>query len=278
MLKIAVLSGKGGTGKTFISTNLSNVIKNCTLLDMDVEEPNSRLFFNGKITKTIPVSQRFPVIDYHKCNNCRICSDNCRFNAIAFVGKPIIIENICHNCGLCSYLCPTKAISEVPKEIGHLEILKVNDNLTVKSGFLNLLEESGTPIIEALNNETNTDTVVIDCPPGSSCLAMEAIKDSDFNVLVSEDTNFSFDNFVAVYELSKLFNKKTCIVINKKTDNVSSKLVEFAKEHNVPVLLEVPFSKEIAHVNGNAHLITNDLPDYKQIFEKLYNDILKEVA
>ena len=277
MLKIAVLSGKGGTGKTFVSTNLSNVIANCTLLDNDVEEPNARLFFEGEVTNSSPVSLKFPKIDRSLCNNCRLCVDECRFNAIAFLGKPLIFENICHNCGLCAYICPTGAISEVDKEIGHIETLEVKANLTVKSGFLNLLEESGTPIISALNEENKEGTVVVDCPPGSSCLTMEAIRDSDFNLLVSEDTNFSFDNFLLVYKLSELFNKPTAIVINKKTLDVSSKLVEFAKEKNIPILLEVPFSKEIAKINGVGNLITNELPEYRDIFTKLYKDILLEV-
>lgn len=106
---------------------------------------------------------------------------------------------------------------------------------------------------------------------------MEAIRDSDFNLLVSEDTNFSFDNFLLVYKLSELFNKPTAIVINKKTLDVSSKLVEFAKEKNIPILLEVPFSKEIAKINGVGNLITNELPEYRDIFTKLYKDILLEV-
>ena len=125
MLKIAVLSGKGGTGNTFISTNLSNVISKCTLLDNDVEEPNSRLFFDGSVTDTLGVFSKVPSINRSLCNNCRLCSDSCRFNAIAFIGKPLIFENICHNCGLCSYICPTGAISEVDKEVGHIETLKV---------------------------------------------------------------------------------------------------------------------------------------------------------
>ena len=278
MLKIAVLSGKGGTGKTFVSTNLSNVIDNCTLLDNDVEEPNSRLFFKGEIINKESVYQKVPIVNEENCDNCRLCADSCKYNAIAFLKKPIILENVCHNCGLCTYICPRNAISEIDKEVGHTETLKVSEKLSVRSGFLNVLEESGTPIIDALNNYPYDNTVVVDCPPGSSCLVMESIRDSDFNLLVSEDTNFSFENFKAVYNLSKLFNKKTGLVINKKTPGVSSELLQFSKDNNIPVLLEIPFDKELSKISSNGELITNALLDYRQKFSELYKAILTEVS
>lgn len=166
-MKIAVLSGKGGTGKTFISTNLAITAKKCTYIDCDIEEPNGYLFFKSKKVSEKDVNVLLPKIDLEKCIKCRQCVNFCRFNAIAFInGKPKIFENICHSCGGCKIVCKQNAILEYEHCIGKVVERKYKD-INIFSGILNIGEITGIPIIkELLKNTNNKDELfIIDCPP-----------------------------------------------------------------------------------------------------------------
>ncbi|HKM01454.1 MAG TPA: 4Fe-4S binding protein, partial [Sedimentibacter sp.] len=169
-MKIAVLSGKGGTGKTFISVNLSFVAENSNYIDCDVEEPNGHLFFKPEIVNKEKVYEKIPQVDIDLCSGCRKCVEFCKFNALAFIkDKVFVFDDICHSCGGCMLLCPEKAISEKDKEIG--EILEgVFNSSNIYTGILNTGEETGVSIIKKLLKSSNDKPYTfIDCPPGSSC-------------------------------------------------------------------------------------------------------------
>ncbi len=216
--KIAVLSGKGGTGKTLVSVNLAAVAGESIYIDCDVEEPNGYLFFKPQVTREEDIMVKVPVINEILCNGCRKCVDFCKFNALALIkNKPYVFEEVCHSCGGCMLLCPEKAISEKEKLIGKVQ-KGVSNHVTVTTGILNTGEASGIPIIKKLLEESLSNEELptfIDCPPGSACIVMESIKDADYCILVAEPTVFGVHNLNMVYDLVRLFKKPYGVVLNK---------------------------------------------------------------
>lgn len=276
-MKIAVLSGKGGTGKTFVSTNLARVIEDSIYLDCDVEEPNGHLFLEGPVIMTAPVTLPIPVIDNDLCDGCKKCVNFCQFNALAYArDKVLVFDKICHSCGGCEIVCPQNAISEVPRKIGEIQ-KRIYKDTTLYTGILNTGEESGTAIIgELLNYVAPKDSVVIDCPPGSSCVVMDSIKDADYCVIVAEPSIFGSHNLKMVHELAVLFNKPIGIVLNKTLgdDNPSEK---YSKEHNLPILLEIPWSSDLGMYNAEGKLAVEKDEKYRGMFSDLLLRIQQEV-
>ncbi|MGI6727917.1 MAG: 4Fe-4S binding protein [Anaerovoracaceae bacterium] len=277
-MKIAVLSGKGGTGKTLISVNLAAVAKESIYIDCDVEEPNGHLFFKPQIIEKKNISVKVPLVNEDLCNGCRKCIEFCKFNALAYIlNKVIVFEELCHSCGGCFLLCPTKAITEKEKKIGEVQ-KGISENVTVITGILNIGEASGIPIIKNLldiKNEEKKD-VFIDCPPGSACSVMESIKDADYCILVAEPTLFGAHNLNMVYDLVSLFNKPCGVVLNKYLDeeNPSEK---FCLEKGIKILTKIPFDNNLGTLNSNGLISVREDPKYKEIFGSLLKTIINEV-
>jgi MinD superfamily P-loop ATPase len=191
-MRIAVLSGKGGTGKTLVSVNMAAAAKTSNYIDCDIEEPNGHLFFKPEGIKEKEIAIKIPSVNEQLCNGCRICVDFCKFNALAYINGTLkIFDEVCHSCGGCALFCPEKALSEKDKVIGKVQ-KGISDNVTVNTGILNIGEASGIPIIKKLLAEASSgkDITFIDCPPGSACIVMESIKDADYCILVAEPTLF----------------------------------------------------------------------------------------
>ncbi|MGI6136825.1 MAG: 4Fe-4S binding protein [Christensenellales bacterium] len=278
-MKIAVLSGKGGTGKTLVSVNLASVARSATYIDCDVEEPNGHLFFKPNILSEENVFVKIPKLDPSLCTGCRKCIDFCKFNALAYVNnKPLVFDEVCHSCGGCVLVCPEQAFSETDKLIGKVKIGK-SKKVDVYTGILNIGEATGIPIINNLlaNKETTIEKpVVIDCPPGSACIVMESIKDADYCVLVAEPTLFGVHNLNMVYELVTLFKKPFGVVLNKCLDDENpSKL--FCLEKNIKILAEIPFDPELGKLNSEAKIVAEKSNKYHDLFSSLLNTITKEV-
>lgn len=277
-MKIAVLSGKGGTGKTFISVNLAAVAKDSKYVDCDVEEPNGHLFFKPVDIATEEVKVMIPQVDEELCNGCRTCVDFCRFNALAHTGKKLIIfEDICHACGGCVLFCPQKALSEKDKTIGRIR-QGYSQDVTVLSGILDIGEITGVPIIDQLLKKVEMDdgVQIIDCPPGSSCTVMESIEDADYCILVAEPTTFGVHNLDMVYKLVKLFDKAHGVVLNKCLDG-ENPAEEFCKERDIKILEKISFDKELGELNSNGFIASRESEKYKEIFSTLLENLAKEV-
>ncbi len=276
-MKIAVLSGKGGTGKTFVSTNLARVIESSIYLDCDVEEPNGHLFLRGPVLETDPVALPIPVVDDKLCDGCKKCVDFCQFNALAYTGQRVIVfDKICHSCGGCEIICPQNAIKEIPREIGKIEKRSYEDT-TLYTGMLNTGEESGTSIIgDLLKKVSEEDSVVIDCPPGSSCVVMDSIKDADYCVLVAEPSIFGAHNLKMVHQLVKLFEKPLGIVLNKTLgdENPSE---DYCRENGLDILLRIPWSDELGRYNAEGMIAAEQKDEYWQMFSDLLHRIEEEV-
>ncbi|TCU71628.1 MinD superfamily P-loop ATPase [Tissierella praeacuta] len=278
-MKIAVLSGKGGTGKTFISVNLATVAEKSIYLDCDVEEPNGHLFLKPQKLSIKEISVKIPNVNQELCTGCRKCVEFCKFNALAYVkDRLIIFDEICHSCGGCTLFCPEKALSEKERVIGTIQ-KGLSDNVTVLTGILNTGEVSGVPIISEIlrDNLINNDLVIIDCPPGSSCMVMEGIKDADYCVLVAEPTIFGVHNLNMVYELVRLFEKPFGIVLNKCLDD-DNLVEEFCIHNKVEILARIPFSVELGKMNSNGLIASKQNKKYQEVFINLLNNITKEVC
>ncbi len=269
-MKIAVLSGKGGAGKTFISANLAAVADQAVYVDCDVEEPNGRLFFKPEDVTVNNVYTNLPIFDEKKCTGCRKCVDFCKFNALVFVkNKPIVFPEVCHSCGGCALVCKENAVREEQKAIGVIEQGHHN-NTKVITGVLNLGEASGVPVIhQALKTvEKKQELIVIDCPPGSACSVMESVEGADYCILVVEPTAFGFHNFRMVYELITLLQKPCGIVINKM-DSPYEPLEKFCIQNEIPILLRIPFSKKMAQICSEGKLVSEEDKETAQMFRNL---------
>ena len=277
-MKIAILSGKGGTGKTFVATNLARSAEKCVYLDCDVEEPNGHLFLNGPLLSSTSVSLPIPRVDDSLCDGCKKCVDFCRFNALAFVqNKVIVFDKICHSCGGCKLVCPQDAIYEIDREIGQVES-RIYKNTKIFTGRLLPGEESGTSIIHELLNQIKPDDslVIIDAPPGSACVVMDSIKDADYCILVAEPSIFGSHNLKMVHELVKMFNKPHGVVLNKSLgENNPSK--DYSMENNINILADIPFDKELGKLTAEGKLVVEHNDKAKEVFKELLDTLLREV-
>lgn len=278
-MMVAVLSGKGGTGKTLVSVNLAAVAEKSIYIDCDVEEPNGHLFFKPENVREEEVSVKIPVVDEELCNGCRRCVDFCQFNALSYVkDKLIIFEDICHSCGGCALLCPEKALAEKEKVIGKIQ-KGISDNVYVNTGILNTGEVSGIPIISKLLNDNKgvfDIPIFIDCPPGSACVVMDSIKDADYCILVAEPTLFGVHNLNMVYELVQIFKKPFGVVLNKCLDG-ENPAEKFCLERNIKILGRIPFDNELGILNSNAKIVVRESEKYRTMFSSLLEAVTKEV-
>lgn len=273
---IAVLSGKGGTGKTLLSVNLSYLAKKSMYIDCDVEEPNGLLYYQMDKQNKESVYVDIPVIDHSKCDGCRKCTDFCKFNALAYInGRVRLYDDLCHSCGGCSLVCPLGAITETKKEIGSI-VSGTYESTSVYSGEMIVGEESGVPIIKALLSkiQDKNQAVFIDSPPGNGCTVMESISEADYCVLVAEPSIFGLHNLNMVYHLAKVFNKKMGLVINKATE---SKIInDYAEENDIKILGEIPMDLTFGKFNSEGYIVAKK-PEYKPLFENILNHIFEEV-
>jgi MinD superfamily P-loop ATPase len=277
-MKIAVLSGKGGTGKTLVSVNLAAVAKESIYIDCDVEEPNGHLFFKPKDIKSEKISIKIPYVDEMACKGCRKCGDFCKFNALAYINsKLLVFDEVCHSCGGCVLICPEKALTERDKFIGQVQ-RGVSESVTVITGMLNTGEASGIPIIKNILDDIPTDKgfAFIDCSPGSSCIVMESIKDADYCIFVSEPTLFGVHNLNMVYDLVTLFNKPHGVVLNKclKGENPAE---NFCKEKGIQILGKIPYDNELGTLNSDALISVRESKKYHALFYNLLQTVTKEV-
>ena len=278
-MKIAVLSGKGGTGKTLVSVNLASVAENAAYYDCDVEEPNGHLFFKPEQVTEKTVFVKTPEVDADDCVGCRKCADFCKFNAIAVVNdKAMVFPDVCHPCGGCIMVCPHDAMFETERPIG--KIAKgVSGDVQVTSGILNMGEESGVPIIRTMLKDIKSakqELILIDCPPGSACVVMESIADADFCILVAEPTVFGVHNLNMVYELVQLFGKPYGVVLNKCLDG-ENPAEQFCTEHNIPILGRIPFDAELGRLNSDSEIVSLIDSHYHQMFADILTQV-KEAA
>lgn len=273
-MNIAVLSGKGGTGKTTISTNLSLALKS-NYIDCDVEEPNGFIFLKPKINEIKQVMVDYPFIDDKKCISCGKCVEVCQFNSLAKVKDDIVLFNkLCHGCGACKIVCEHEALTYKKRELGKIEIGIVRD-INCSRGILNISEPMAVPVIrELLKNLSSNDSNLIDCPPGTSCNVVTALKYADGAILVTEPSEFGLHDLKMAVELVKTYNIPFGIIINKD-DGEENIIRKYCENEKINLIGVIPYSKNTATLYSNGKILYENL-QYKILFDELSQQV-KEV-
>ncbi|OIO72125.1 MAG: (4Fe-4S)-binding protein [Elusimicrobia bacterium CG1_02_37_114] len=283
---ISIASGKGGTGKTTIAVNLALSITkeiplsvrndtSCQFLDCDVEEPNAHIFLKPDITQRESVSIPVPKVDEKKCTYCGKCQEVCAYNAIAVIkNKVLIFPELCHGCGGCRLLCPEKAIEEIGREIGITQIGK-SGTIEFVNGKLNIGEAMSPPLIRAVKKSILTDKInIIDAPPGTSCPVIEAIKGSNYCILVTEPTPFGLNDLILAVEVLRKLKIPFGVVVNRA--DIGDKGVDnYCSKENIPVLMQIPFDRKIAEAYSTGIPMVEVIPEYKTCFLELFTKIKK---
>jgi MinD superfamily P-loop ATPase len=278
---ISVASGKGGTGKTTVAVNLALSLSNVQFLDCDVEEPNAHIFLKPRITNEQKASIPVPEVDEAKCTYCGRCQEVCAYHAIAVLpasngkkGRVLVFPHLCHGCGACSALCPQRAIKEVNREIGVVEIGHCGE-MEFVHGRLTIGEAMSPPLIRKVKDQINLKkTVIIDAPPGTSCPVVASVKGSDFCILVTEPTPFGLNDLILAVEMLRKIKIPFGVVINR-ADLGNNKTEEYCAKENIPVLMCIPFKKEIAVSYSKGIPIVEEDGLYREKFNNLYLEICR---
>jgi len=275
-MKIAVLSGKGGTGKTTVAASLAQVIPGSQYIDCDVEEPNGFLFLQPDITGSTEVTVLVPEVDQGLCTLCGACARICQFNAIAVTKKRVLVfSELCHHCGACVLACQPHAISEIKRSIGVME----NDgDGRFLQGRLKIGEPVGVPIISALKQRINPNrTAILDCSPGASCAVVRSIEGCDYALLVTEPTPFGLHDLKIAVGLVRKMGIPAGVVLNKAGSN-DELIRDYCDREKLNILLEIPFSRLIAENYARGILPVSINPEWKVRFTALYWRIGQEVT
>ncbi len=280
-MRITVASGKGGTGKTTVATNLALALSAdhpVQFFDCDVEEPNAHIFLKPRIERTRSVEKLLPRVDDEKCTYCGECAKACEFNAIAVIGKRVIVyDDLCHGCGLCKMVCPTGAITEVPHELGVIEEGTAR-GFPFSRGLLNVGEAMATPLIHELKSGIDPEALaILDAPPGTGCPTIAAIQGADLALLVTEPTPFGLHDLKAAVGVARSVGVPIGVIINR--DGIGDDQVErFCATEGIPILLKIPFEREIARLYSQGIPLVDATPEWKERFQALYETATAELV
>jgi len=285
-MKVAITGGKGGTGKSMVTTSLAVGFARKTktmLVDADVDCPNDHLLLSIKRKEHAKVYQPIPKWDFGKCTKCGKCASVCKQNAIVFVkGKyPVFVKDVCIGCKACIVVCPENAINETKKEIGTIYTGK-NYNVNLVSGELKLGECASGEIVaevrkysEKINNKIKADMILIDSAAGIGCPVIASLVGTDYIVAVTEPTPSALHDLKRVLYLANHFGIKHGIVINKfdLERNFCSEIEKFAKEDKIPIIGNIPYRKDFVNSTIRMKPVVEINPKYIKLFEKIINKI-----
>lgn len=279
-MKIAIASGKGGTGKTTVAVSLALSLpqNQVQLLDCDVEAPNAHLFLNPTIQGREDVAILRPSVDETRCDLCGRCAEVCQFNAIAVVGEKVLLfPELCHGCGGCKLACPLQAIEEVPHVIGVVDWGSVGE-MAFAYGLLNPGDPMPPPIIRRLKAMAQGEkTVILDVSPGTSCPVVESLRGSDYCLLVTEPTPFGLHDLKLAVEVARELKLPTGVVVNR-ADIGDSGVERYCQEEGLPILMRIPFDRRIAEAYSRGTPLVEAFPDYKLRFRGMCKEMEKQVG
>ncbi len=271
---ISIASGKGGTGKTTVATNLAvSVDGDVQVLDCDVEEPNSHLFLQPEMEASEAITTPVPDVDMDKCTLCGKCGDICQFKAIVVIGETVLpFHELCHSCGGCMRVCPEKAITEVGRELGVIERGRRN-GIEFVHGKLRVGEAMSPPLIRKVREYARPGALtIIDAPPGTSCPVIASMKGADVILLVTEPTPFGLHDLKLAVGAVNILGMPCGLVINR-SDMGDDKVRAYADEEGIPILMEIPFDRRMAEAYSRGEMIVEAMPEWKEKFQELYRRI-----
>jgi MinD superfamily P-loop ATPase len=290
-MRIAVASGKGGTGKTTVATSLalslaagltgtSSDSAQPLLLDCDVEAPNAHLFLRPQFERKQDVAILVPQVDANACTYCGKCAEVCQYHAIAVMGKKVLVfPQLCHGCGSCTLMCPANAITEVPDVMGVLEAGTGLSGIAFARGVMNVGEPMAVPVIRALKKWATPrpgQIVIVDASPGTSCPVVEAVRGADFLLLVTEPTPFGLHDLRLAVQIARELHIPAGVVINR--DGIGDAGVdEFCAAEGLPILMRIPFERAIAEGIAQGRTLIEIRPEYASLFRQLFAQVAGRV-
>ena len=273
-LTLAVASGKGGTGKTTISTNLALTLarqgKSVQLLDCDVEEPNCHIFLKPQIHSSAPVNVLLPSVIQEKCTGCGICAKICEYSAIVVVkGQVLIFPELCHSCGGCSLFCPENALEEIERPVGIIE-KGTSSGIRFIQGVLNIGEMMSPAVINGVKKAADqSDIIIIDSPPGTSCPVIASIKDADVVLLVTEPTPFGLNDLKLAVGMVRQLEIPFAVAINR-CDIGDEEVNDYCSQEGIDIILRIPDDRRIAEAYSRGEMMINAVAEYNNLFEKAW--------
>ena len=273
-MQIAIASGKGGTGRTTLSVALAQAWNGpVQLLDCDVEAPNASIFLSLENSSEQTVSVPIPVVDSSRCTGCGKCAAVCEFNALAVAGKSVLVfEELCHSCGGCTRICPAQAITEQPRGIGKIRTGQFG-TIRLAEGRLDIGRAMAPPLIRAVKKSADPALpILIDCPPGTSCPMITAMKGSDFAILVTEPTPFGLHDLVLAVETVRLLAIPFGVIINR-SDSGDARVVEYCEKEKIRLLLQIPESRKIAEAYSRGETLLSAEPALKTPLQEIIRSI-----
>lgn len=271
---IAIASGKGGTGKTTVAVNLAVALERpVRLLDCDVEEPNCHVFLAPGVDSSEPVGVPVPVVDEARCTACGACAEICQYNAIVSLKtKPLVFPELCHGCGGCALVCPEGAITEEAREVGVIETGPAGEVAFVQ-GRLNVGEPMSPPLIRAVKRHVKPDAInLLDCPPGTACPMIAAVRGADVVLLVTEPTPFGLHDLGLAVETVRLLGLPLGVVVNRVGVG-DDRVHRYCRAEGVPVLMEIPDDRRIAEAYSRGELAIDAVPDLRPAFVRLFEAV-----
>lgn len=284
-MKIAIASGKGGTGKTTIATAfaqaLSNANNSVSLLDCDVEAPNSHIFIQPELDQFEDVNLLIPSVDPEACTGCGKCAEVCQFHAIVVIGgQTLVFPEMCHGCGSCTLICPEKAITEIPNNLGILEGGLSQEGIRFGHGILNIGEPMAVPVISKLKkwqNLMDAEVVLIDSPPGASCPVVESLRGADYIILVTEPTPFGLHDLRQAYKVTQVLGIPAGVIINRA--GIGDRGVEqYCEEVGLQILMQIPLEREIGQGIAQGKSLLEIKPEYENRFLQLHLQISETLS
>lgn len=279
-MNIAIASGKGGTGKTLVSTNLFWAAQKegmpVTLVDCDAEEPNVREFIQGEMYDSISVSQHIPIINTDKCTFCNKCHDYCTYHAIVCIppSKYIqVVEELCHDCGACIVACEFDAITEKEKTLGRVNSMSLNTHAKIIEARAEVGVYSPVSVIKsAIKTAKGDELCLFDAPPGISCPLIATVENADFVLLVTEPTPFGLNDLKLTVDTLKQLGKPYGVIVNR-AELGNKEVYQYLEQKGIPLLMEIPMDREIARIYCEGLLLVDEKPEYQRLFIDLLHRI-----
>lgn len=279
-VQVAVASGKGGTGKTSVATNLAAALadagENIQLLDCDVEEPNDHLFLPLQVEQTRPVEIAVPEVDEDKCVRCGRCAQVCAYKAIAVLGDTVLVlEELCHGCGGCSLLCPHGAIVERPRRIGFVERGRAR-GVSLCRGVLDLGETLAPRVVASVRGLADPMiNGIIDAAPGTACSMVAAVKGADYCLLVTEPTPLGLNDLTLALGVVRSLEVPAGVIINRWRGSTGSAvdLERFCAEEALPILMRIPFDRRLATCYAWGDLWLDCADEWRDRFCRLWDEV-----
>lgn len=283
MTRIAVASGKGGTGKTTVATSLAVRAalrgRSVAYADCDVEEPNGHLFLHPRIEERSPVALETPVVVEERCNSCGRCGEVCAFSAIVTFGDQVMtFPELCHSCGGCWLACPEDAIRKGAREVGVLERGRSDGSIGFVHGVLRIGEAMAPPLIRAVTGSLPEASLqILDAPPGTSCPVIQTVRAVDYVLLVTEPTPFGLHDLKLAVGMLRELEQRFGVVVNR-ADVGGPDLRAYCQEEGLEILGEIPDDRAVAEAYARGEIPARAIPAYGERIDDLLLAVLQRAS